>query len=731
MIMKKPWQMKNLMLEDKSIVTISTPIKRFDFDDKINGQVRYCADIKLPGMLYARTLRSDKARAKILSIDIPPLPQGYYIVDHRDIPGKNIVPIVYDDQPFFAADKVNYIGEPIMLVVGEDKQIILDIIQSITINYEILTPVLNIAEAELCQTEFIFGEKPWFVEYEFAKGDLDKAIKTAKHFIEDEFRTGLQEQAYLETQSMLAAYENNRITVYGSMQCPYYIDEALLQALDWPQERIRVVQLPTGGGFGGKEEFPSIIAVHAALAAIKSGHPVQLIYDRQEDIVCSTKRHPAIVKYKTYVDDQGRIIGREVDIKTDGGAYAGLSSVVLQRLMFSANGVYDIASLKVRGRAYATNNVVSGAFRGFGGPQAFFAAEVHMENIARQLNIDALDFRSRHFFKQGDNSSTGGKFKFPIKLNEILERATIGSNYVEKRNTKPGNCKKLNGIGLSVFFHGCGFTGSGEQELIKPKVLIRKYVDDSVQIFVSSTEIGQGELTTLRKIAAQTLQIPIEKVKQEYPDTDTCPNSGPTVASRTTMIVGKLVEDCCRKIKARWHEPEFEILEQFVYPSHLYWDKVKFEGNAYPEYSWGANVVEVEVDPLTYEVLIIGVWGVYDIGTPIDEKIVQGQLEGGIVQGLGYAALESMTTINGRILQDNLANYIIPTALDFPPAVIELINNPYPNGPFGARGLGELPHVGTGPALALAVQHAIGKKVTRLPVTPEYIMELIKNDEHR
>jgi len=709
---------------------ISNPVKRFDFDEKVDGRAQYCADIKLEQMLYAKTLRSEKARAKIASIEIPHLPPGYFIVDQNDIPGKNIVPIVYEDQPFLAPNRVNYIGEPILLVVGPDKPSILDILKKIKVNYEELKPVLSIAEAQELQEEYIFANKPCFVEYAYSKGNIAEAIKNSKFFIEDEFRTGYQEQAYLETQSMIGVYEDNRVTVYGSMQCPYYVKEALIQALGWPEDRIRVIQLPTGGGFGGKEDYPSIIGVHAGLAAIKAQKPVQLVLDRQEDISCSTKRHPAIIKIRSYIDDQDQITAQEIDIKTDAGAYAGLSSVVLQRLMYSASGVYNIKNLKVQARAYATNQVVSGAFRGFGGPQAFFAIEMHMENIAQQLNQDSLELKREYFFQQGDTSSTSGLFQYPIKLDEIATEIAKMSSYRRKRQLYSSQKERLRGIGCSVFSHGCGFTGDNEEKLIKPKVRLKKYSYNCVQIFVSSTEIGQGALTTLRKIVAQALEIPIEWVKHEYPDTDFCPNSGPTVASRTIMIIGKLLYDCALEMKDRWNEEEFDITHEYVYPKNLKWDNEKFQGNAYPEYSWGANVVEVEIDPITYTLNILGIWAVYDIGTPIDEKIVKGQIEGGIVQGLGFGCMEVLNSKNGQLLQSSLTDYLIPTAVDFPEIESKLIHNPYENGPFGARGLGELSLVGAAPALALAIQNAIGQKVTQIPVTPEYIMELMQNAKY-
>ncbi|TFG83057.1 MAG: aldehyde oxidase [Erysipelotrichales bacterium] len=708
---------------------IRASIQRFDFNDKIEGRAKYCADLHPEGVLYARTLRATVPRAKLLAITLPELPEGYVIVDVHDIPGKNIVPLVFDDEPFFAEGIVNYIGQPILLVVGPDKEVILSILSKIHVAYEPMKPILSIQEAMDTRENFIYGDKPSFCEYTFSKGDPDLAISKAVSVIEEEYTTGYQEHVYLETQAMLAEYVDGKVTVYGSMQCPYYVYDALKSALGWDETKMRVVQLPTGGGFGGKEDYPSIPGVHAALAAIKTGKPVQLIYDRQEDIISTTKRHPSIIRIKSYLDEENTILAHVIDIKADAGAYAGLSSVVLQRMVASVCGVYNIPNLKVTGCAYATNNVVTGAYRGFGGPQAFFAIEMHMDKIASVIQADALLLRHKYFLKQGDTSATGGLLKYPIKLDEILSRLDQQSDYSRKHAEYAQQKKGRGGIGCAVYFHGCGFTGSGEAEFLKPKVRLKKNIDNTVEIFISSTEIGQGVLTTMRKIVANTLEIPIDGVHHTYPDTDDCPDSGPTVASRTVMIVGRILQYAADEMKKRWMEDEFEIIEGYRRPEHLVWDSDRFQGNAYPEFAWAAMAVEVEVDPTTYAVEVKDVWIVMDIGNPIDEKIVMGQIEGGVVQGLGYALLEAMEVKEGKLLQDTLTTYMIPTADDFPLIHIDLIDNPFEDGPFGARGLGEAPLVGVAPAVANAIQNAIGKPIPKIPVLPERIMEVI-NDGH-
>ncbi len=705
---------------------ISRPVPRTDFEEKVDGSMRFCADMAPEGLLYARTLRSARPRARILSIRLPVLPEGYLTVDRSDVPGINRIPLVFDDQPFLAEDTVRYVGEPILLLVGPDRDVIGDLLAAAEVTYQDLPPILSMDEASSRTGDFISDMGACFVAYAYDKGTPDEAIARAVRVVEDVTETGWQEQAYLEPQSMLGEVDGNRVVVSGSMQCPYYIHEALMRAFGWPAERVRVKQLPTGGGFGGKEEFPSLIGVHAALAAWKAGRPVRIVYDRAEDIACTTKRHPSRIRIRSHLDADGNPLAQEMDVSMDGGAYAGLSSVVLQRMIFTVGGVYRVPNIKVRGRVYATDHVPSGAFRGFGGPQALFAIETHMEHIARELGVDPLAYRRRHLLEKGDTSTTGGVFHHPILLDRIADEIDALSGFTAKRGDPAWKDGRLRGIGVSLFLHGCGFTGSGEKDMLHPRVRLVRNRDGTVSIFVSSTEIGQGAGTTLRKIVARTLGLPLGQVEYRWPDTDQCPDSGPTVASRTAMIVGRLLQECAQELLTH-EEPEADITRNYHYLRHLAWDKDTLSGNAYPEYSWGANAVETEVDPVTGQWRVTGIWCVFDIGTPLDERIVRGQIEGGMVQGLGYGGREGRASREGHLMQASFTDYMIPTACDFPAIEARLVENPYAFGPFGARGLGELSLVGAAPALALSIADAIGYPVERLPVTPEHVLTLLRN----
>ncbi|MFP4548969.1 MAG: xanthine dehydrogenase family protein molybdopterin-binding subunit [Fidelibacterota bacterium] len=691
--------------------TISKSIPRVDARAKLRGEAQYIADMPFDNLLYAKTLRSTKAKAKILAVNLPEIPDGYFIIDKNDVPGKNRMRTVVSDHPVFAENDVQYIGQPILLVVGKNREIIYDIISQIQVKYADETPLLSLEEAEEKSTVF--------TDYHYDKGDPKAAFESAQTIIEDEFSTGYQEHVYLEPNGMAAEFNGDTLFVYGSMQCPFYAEGALLETMDLPKDKIRVVQATTGGAFGGKEEFPSLTACQVAVAAKKAQKPVMMIYDRNEDILCSTKRHPSKVRIRAGLDKNDNIIAMKFDVLFNAGAYNGLSPVVLQRGIFSATGVYNIPHLDVRGRNFMTNSVPSGAYRGFGAPQTIFATEMILHNIADKLGLDPLEYKRRHLLKRNDATCTGGKIHDEVNLNKIIKKVTELSGYYAKLQPN----KKYNGIGVSLFLHGCGFTGKGES-VINGEVILKKS-GHNVSLQISSVEMGQGAETILRKIVAYTLKIPMDRVTCAVPDTGEVPDSGPTVASRTTMIVGGLLRQAALEMKDRWHEAEaFQVSKKYTHPDFLKWDDDKFQGDAYPVYSWGANVAEVTIDPVTYELTIEKLYGVFDVGVLIDKRSLEGQMQGGIAQGIGWATIEVMEPADGVLKQGNLTDYKIPTTMDVPKIKIDFVENPYEFGPFGAKCAGELPFVGAPPAVAAAVSNALGKPINHLPITPEKLMEI-------
>jgi CO/xanthine dehydrogenase Mo-binding subunit len=489
------------------------------------------------------------------------------------------------------------------------------------------------------------------------------------------------------------------------------------------------------------------------VAVLKLKKPISLIYERQEDMEFSTKRHPSKIYLEALVTKEGDIKQVNAEVAIDAGAYSGLSGVVLQRAMLAASGAYYFSNMKVSGDVFKTNTVPTGAFRGFGAPQMIFAVEMFMNHIAKSLELDPIEFRKKHLAKQGDTTSTSGSFRDLIIMPEMIEKVMEISDYDRKIkdygnidnaiNFKQSDQYKSNkkniegfskgdvykGVGMSWYLHGCGFTGSGEQKHIKAVVRLKKDENDLVTILIASVDMGQGIKTTIRKLVAHELDIPISQVIFENPDTDLVPDSGPTVASRTIMIVGGLVLEAAKSLQEIWISGKEQLIEKhYKQPEYVKWDDEKLHGDAYPAYSWGVTVVEVEVSKITYQVRLKGVWSVYDIGKAIDEKIIIGQSDGGILQGIGYGMLEVMNHKNGKIQQKNVTDYIIPTAKDSVFMETHLIDNPFAFGPYGAKGAGELTLIGGAPAVALAIENAIGKKVMKIPVTPEYIMELMENE---
>ncbi len=695
---------------------ISKSVRKKDHAEKMNGSAVYIADLKLENMLYAKVCRSEKAHATITAIKIPHLEKGYYAVDYRDVPGENLLKVVTSEQPIFAEHEVKFIGEPILIIAGPDERKVADLIKRVEITYIEKESVFSMAHSV-----------DMAAEYSYKKGEPDKIFSQGLEVIEETFETGYQEQAYIEPQGVIGVYEQGKVTVYGSLQCPYYVKGAVMQCMGLKDDEVRIVQTTTGGGFGGKEDYPSLLACQVAVIARKAGKPVRLILKRREDMAVTPKRHPARLTYRATLDKEKLIIGLDVDITLDAGAYAGLSSVVLQRSLIAAIGVYNIPHIKVHGRAMLTNTVPNGAFRGFGAPQSIFAIESLMNHIAERMGMSPLELKKKYLVKQGDATSTNGIFHDPVKMEEMLGKIEKISGYSEKHHRyRKQTGRYRTGIGLSMFLHGCGFTGSAERDFIKSVVRLVKRQDDMVEILVSNVDIGQGLKTTLSKVVATVLELPLDQIILENPDTDRVPDSGPTVASRSLMIVGRLLEKAAIRMKADWKVGEYQMVEEhYVHSDLIPWDGNSFSGDAYPTYSWGVNVVEVYVDTLLATTEVRNVWGAFDIGTAIDVTIVKGQMEGGMLQGLGYGSMENMKQSGGIIRQASITDYMIPTAKDTVNFKTVLVDNPYKEGPFGAKGAGELTLIGTAPAYTAAVENAIGAAVYQIPLTPEKIMEVL------
>lgn len=711
---------------------ISTSVPKKDHKGKVSGQLPYISDVKVEDMVNGVLVRSPIAYGKIKTIELPTLPEGYEVVGAEHIPGPNYVKIIKEDQPIFASEWVNYIGEPILMLVGKDLNTLYSLLNDVKIEFEEHQAIYTLDDAINQKAE----SGVTMASYEFGESlEIISAIEQGAHqIIEEEYDTGYQEHVYLEPQGMLAIYKDDEIVVQGSMQCLYYIKNALVSALACAEDEVRVIQTATGGGFGGKEDYPSMMACHVAVAAKAVKKSVMLVYDRSEDMVVTTKRHPAKLKYRTALDKEGNILSMYVDLFLDGGANAGLSSVVLMRALINSAGVYKIPHFHAKGYVLKTNTVPNGAFRGFGAPQSFAGIESHIGHLSKLANIDPLEYKRKYLVKQGDPTITKGKFRDPILMEEMIEDILNSSEYQKKKvdfqRFNQQNQRYKKGIGTSLFLHGCGFTGSGERDHIKATVKLVKSKDDHVSLKISNSDMGQGILTTLSKIVAKGLELPYEQVLFPEPDTKEVPDSGPTVASRTTMIVGKLLERAAKKLKAQWQTGvEQEVVEHYIHREMIPWDEKTFTGDAYPAYSWGVNFVQVEVDTLTGNVKLEKVYANYEVGKVIDERIMKGQIDGGLAQGLAYGYLEKMTSKKGKIQQKSITDYGPPTSMDVVPIESKVFDNPYPDGPYGAKGAGELTLIGGAPAVQAAIEDALQTSFQQIPITPEVIIESLWTKE--
>jgi CO/xanthine dehydrogenase Mo-binding subunit len=710
-------------------------VPRVDAVPKVLGLARFVDDLVVPGAWHGCTVRATVPHARLLGIERDP---GFdwsrvVVLTAADVPGENVIHLMKDDQPVLAAGEILHFGEPVALVAAPTLALARAARDHVRIRAEPLPAVVDMLAADHV-----------FASYAIDRGDVEAGFAQADLVVDGTYRTGHQEHIYIETQGMIAAPRpDGGVTIHGSMQCPYYVHAALMRALDLDAERCVVVQEETGGAFGGKEEFPSGPAIHAAMLALAVGRPVRLIYDRHEDISASTKRHPSVIRYRTGVTHDGRLVAQDIDITLDAGAYQTLSGVVLSRATLHAGGPYACPNVRVRSRAVQTNTPPSGAFRGFGAPQAEFAAEMQANRVAEKLGLSPVELRDRWAYRQGDRTPTNQELRDSVSALETLGAAAAAADFETQRRAFEAarsidGGRTVRGIGLAMGWHGAGFTGGGEKSLASVAA-VELTAEGRVRVIADSTEMGQGTRTVLTQIVAERLGIPIGDVEAVRQDTSLVPNSGPTVASRTAMVVGGLLVTAADRLKAAVEERSggpfaatyradarrnggLRFDEQFRGYPDIVWDEATYVGDAYPCFSWATVTAEVDVDLDTGEVAVRHVVSADDCGTVVNPLMAAGQVEGGTLQGVGYATIEEMKVADGRFVNDRLATYLIPTALDAPKITAVLVENPFADAPHGAKGLGELPMDMAAPAVVAAIHDATGVWISELPATPERIL---------
>jgi CO/xanthine dehydrogenase Mo-binding subunit len=755
--------------------TVGTSEIRVDALAKVTGASRYIDDLGFAGQLHAKIVYASIPSGKIESIDKTEALRVEGVVDvitAEDVPGSNHCHIIFDDYPFFAEGEVKFIGQTVALVVAKTLEAADRGRDLVKVNYRPGKYSLSIKDSLKKGAPAIYGTDNIFKKYQVLKGDVDEAFKKADIVIENEYVTGYQEHAYIETQGVLALPgHDGSMTVYGSMQCPFYVHEAVARVMGIPENKVRIVQMVTGGGFGGKEDVPSLLAGAAAVAAAKTGKPIKLILTRKEDITSMSKRHPSWTKYRTAADRDGRILGIDVEYYLDAGAFSTLSPVVLWRGTVHALGPYRCENVRVKTFAVATNKVPCGAYRGFGTPQILFAHEAQMELLAKKTGKDPFELRKQNALRLGEETITGQKLNESFGLPGVMDQAFRKSGWAEKRPAwgfEKGEGDKRKGIGVSTILYGVGL-GAGGKYIARAGAFVEVFKDGSVSIAVGTTEMGQGMRTVLSQICAQEMGVGLDQVFALETDTTRIPDSGPTVASRSTVVSGNAIIDACRMIKPRMAAVAARILDakdseidfadgkvfvrripgKFltfkdlaaacnagkVHMAAQGWFEAPYtdfneengQGWAYFTYTYACNVAEVTVDIKTGEITVDRLTAAHDLGKAVNPMLVEGQIEGGSMQGMGYGVMEDILhNPAGQIITHGLNTYIIPTALDVPEIQPVIVEEPFPQGPFGAKGFGEQPLMGVAPAVASAVAHATGAVPDRIPMIPERVVEWIR-----
>jgi CO/xanthine dehydrogenase Mo-binding subunit len=712
-------------------------LRRPDALDKVKGSALYIEDIDLAGSLFGAVLRSPHAHARIVRLDTSMAraqPGVRAVITAKEIPGTNLIPMIQADWPVLAEEFVRHVGEGVALLAAETREALAEALAAMVVEYEPLAPLLDMEEALKA------GEV--MAHWKIRRGEASVALTSRDLVVvEGTYHTPYQEHAYIEPNGVIAMPDGaGGVVVHGSMQCPFYVQKAVASALGLDLNRVRIVQTVTGGGFGGKEDAPSAPAAQAALLAMATGRPVRYILSREEDMAVMSKRHPGRAHVKVGATRLGHLIAAEVEYLLDGGAYATLSPVVLFRGAVHACGPYRVPNVKVDARVVRTHKVPCGAFRGFGEPQVVFAFESAMDELAERLHIDPLELRLRNALAEGDETITGQRLSSSVGLREVLETVAESSDWERKREVFAQDSGTLRrGIGIAACYYGVGLGAMGKH-LNPAAASVVVSTDGSVTVAVGTTEIGQGMITVLAQITAEALGCPMELVRVVEADTSRVPDSGPTVASRTTIMSGNAIRDAAAKIRAAmepviadsglsWREAVALCVQKQVglaahgwaVPPPTSFDLSTGQGDAYICYTFSANVVEVEVDTQTGETRVLRVHSGHDMGRVINPTTGEGQVEGGVVQGLGYALVEEHAVTDGRILNDQFSTYIIPTPMDTPEIRSILVEHPFEWGPYGAKGLGETPIIAVAPAVTAAIRHAVGVRLREIPATPERV----------
>jgi CO/xanthine dehydrogenase Mo-binding subunit len=725
-------------------MSIGDRVQRLDAPDKVKGTALFVRDRAVSGVLEAGVLRSPHPHARILRLDVSgvrAMPGVRAVLTAHDVPGRNIVPLVQTDWPVLANEYVRHIGEPIALVAGESGAAVTAALGAIEVDYEPLSAHVDMDRA-LASGEVIGHWKVRRGEAALALGRSDLVV------VDEVYHVPAQAHATLEPNGVLARPDGaGGLLIEGAIESPFAVRQAVAAVLGYDANRVRVVQTVTGGGFGSKEEAAISASVQAALLASETGRPVRLVLSRSEEMAATPKRHPARIHVRVGATAEGHLIGAEVDILLDGGAYATLTPLVLFQSAAHACGPYRVPNVRVDARAVRTHRMPSGAFRGTGAAEAAFAFESQLDVLAERLKMDPLELRRKNALRPGDETITGQRLETSVGLIEVLDEVEQASDWAAKRSlySRDGGVVRR-GIGMAASYNGIGLgplgrslqPGAGASIVVAP--------DGSVTVAVGATDTGQGEATVFAQIAAEALGCPIESVRLIDTDTSRAPDGGPAQGSRATVVTGAAIREAARKVRGAmeeaggdgglpWRESVALCGQKHVglaahgwaVPPEPTFDLATGQGDAYPAYTFSACVVEVEVDTATGETRVVRATSGHDVGRVLNPSAAEGQVEGGVVLGLGQALIEEHRG-DGLGIHGGFTGYAIPTSLDAPEVRSLFVEHSHPWGPWGAKGLSDAPSIAAVPAALAAVAQATGVRLRTLPATPERILAALREN---
>lgn len=760
-------------LHGTDFVVVGKSVERVDGLEKVLGKSKYMEDYFSTDIYFARLVKSDVSSAALKGVDfkraatVPGFVDG---ISAKDVPGQNQVGYYLLDQPAFADDVIRFNGEPIGLTVAKTPEAAEESAGLVKLRY-IKKPAIYDPFESMSSPLLVHEEKKSniAVTTKVRKGDIETGLKESSIIVENTYRTAYQDHAYIEPEGAIAIPTSEGMTVVSCNQYPHLAQKTIARVLGCQQREVRTVQAVIGGAFGGKDDMGPIVGAQAAVAARKLGRPVMLLYSREDSLTSHCKRDPAIVRYKMGAAEDGTLKAIDVDIIFEAGAYANRGPFTLWRGTMHASGPYIVPHARVDGKLVYTNKVYQGSFRGFGNPPVQLAAESNLDEVADRLGMDPVDIRMKNLLREKSITVTGQVITDPVGVAETLSKVASGSSWYAKRKAFGKPSKNIaRGIGVACSWHGIS-TSKGGPDWSSGYIIIRR--DGSVDAYSGIVEIGQGTTTAITQVVAEALGIGVDAVTV-YMGTTDAPDTGATHASRGSSVgtMGMLVaasqlrmrlngmaskmlgcteenlviengvafDKRFQERKIDWsvlvnecysHGVEMASTGYFFVPKGKF-DEEKGSGDAYPAFSYMTVVVEVEVDLSTGMVFVKRVWPGIAAGRVLNPGLVEAQVHGAVAQGLGYAIMEEVQTVDGRVVNQNFTDYLIPTVRDMPEVMpLEAVEDVYTYGPFGAKGVGEMALIPMAPAIANAVRHAIGERPLELPMTPERIRNLLGTGE--